>query len=188
MITQLESNKRTRTSTTEEVDSPNCGNCKKLELKLRTINNEISSQKLIIELLMDDKQSKRTSQLQQANLKTEQTMQVNHDSEFQSVRSRTRKKCSSHDSLNSKFYQIPTSNRYDVLSGCPEHSVKLIHKQCTNILRIKASGQTSLQEETQSQNQGRRHLLLRTQKPLRFINRFYTTNTTRRWKYSPFPH
>ena len=65
MLTQQESNKQTRTSTTfEEVDSPNCENCKKLKLKLRTVNDEVSSQKLIIELLMDDKQSKLTSQLE----------------------------------------------------------------------------------------------------------------------------
>jgi TolA-binding protein len=39
MISQQESNKRTRTtSTSEEADSPTCGNCKKLELKLRTVN------------------------------------------------------------------------------------------------------------------------------------------------------
>ena len=55
-------------------------------------------------------------------MKTEHTMQINHDPEFQSIRStRTKKKCSSHDTLNSKFYQILTSNRYDVLSACPEH-------------------------------------------------------------------
>lgn len=71
MISQQDSNKRTRTSiTSEEVDSPTWGNCKKLELKLRTVNDEISSQKLTIELLMDNRQSKPTSQLQQANLKT----------------------------------------------------------------------------------------------------------------------
>jgi hypothetical protein len=58
-----------------------------------------------------DKQSKPTSQLQQAKIKTEHTMQINHDPESHSISStRTKKKYSSYDSSNYKLYKISTSN------------------------------------------------------------------------------
>ncbi len=58
-ISHKEANKWPTTSfVPDEEDASLCGNCMKLEMKLLKANEEISSQKVIIDLLMDGKQSK----------------------------------------------------------------------------------------------------------------------------------
>ncbi len=52
-----------------EADVSACDNCMQLETKLLKANEEISSPKLIIDLLMDSKHSKLATQPQQVNLK-----------------------------------------------------------------------------------------------------------------------
>ena len=58
-ISHKEGNKWPTTSfVPDEEDASLCGSCMKFEVKLRKANEEISSQKVIIDLLMDGKQSK----------------------------------------------------------------------------------------------------------------------------------
>ncbi len=62
-VSHKEANKWPTTSfVPDEEDASLCGSCMKLEVKLLKANEEISSQKLIIDLLMDGKQSKPLSQ------------------------------------------------------------------------------------------------------------------------------
>ena len=105
-----------------EVDTSLCANCRKLEMKLLKTNEEISSQKLIIDLIMDGKHSKPLPQQHQVNLKTGNSTLIDQDSKSHSAFSiRPKKMCTSSDSLNYDQYSIPTSNRYEVLSTYPDY-------------------------------------------------------------------
>ena len=88
-----------------------------LETKLLKANEEISSQKLIIDLLMDSKESKPATQPQQVNLKPGNTTQIDQDSVCHSDWSiRPKKTFTSPDTSKYERYSIPTTNRYEVLS------------------------------------------------------------------------
>ena len=117
-ISQKEANKWPRTSfVPDEGDASLCGNCMKLEMKA---NEEISSQKVIIDLFMDGKQSKPLPQQHQVNLKTGNSTLIDQDSKSHSAFSiRPKKMCTSSDSSDYDQYSIPTSNRYEVLSTYP---------------------------------------------------------------------
>ena len=93
-----------------------------LETKLLKANEEISSQKLIIDLLMDSKQSKPATQPQQVNLKPGNTTQIDQDSVCHSDWSiRPKKTFTSPDTSKYERYSIPTTNRYEVLSTYPDY-------------------------------------------------------------------
>ena len=93
-----------------------------LETKLLKANEEISSQKLIIDLLMDSKHSKHATQPQQVYLKPGNTTQIDQDSVCHSDCSiRPKKTFSSPDTSKYERYSIPKTNRYKVLSTYPDY-------------------------------------------------------------------
>ncbi len=106
-----------------------------LETKLLKANEEISSQKLIIDLLMDSKQSKLATQPQQVNLKPgniHRSIRIPCHSDC-SIRPKT---FTSPDTSKYERYSIPTTNRYEVLSTYPDYPCgdfsQAVHQDTTN--------------------------------------------------------